>query len=285
MIQRIRNKVYNILDKFYLSIDRSDVRRTKNIQLIPNFKNRKGGKISYAEWAHVIGIFQTIIYSQLNKKKNNDILDIGCGTGLLGIASQPFIGSDGSYLGLDVNQNDVKFCDRHYKHPKYSFIHFNTSNPSYAPNQIQELKPWPIGNNSKDLVTALSVWTHLNEKDATFYFREIDRVLKIGGKAIVTFFYLDDDYKESLSSRIDDLGNFHNTNQFDWIFDTPAYESKHWFTAKWTKVPEELIGITPEALDRMIASTGLNLKTNYTGNWKEQPGAYFQDILIFEKRN
>jgi predicted SAM-dependent methyltransferase len=64
------------------------------------------------------------------------------------------------------------------------------------------------------LVTALSVWTHLNEADARFYFKEISRVLKPDGKAIVTFFLLDE---------------------------------------------------------------------QYPGNWKETPGAFFQDVLIFAK--
>ena len=82
---------YHQIDNQYLAMDRSFIRRTKNIRLIPTEENRRGGKYSYAEWAHVIGIFQTLMFVHLKNKEDNTILDIGCGTGLMGIASEPFL--------------------------------------------------------------------------------------------------------------------------------------------------------------------------------------------------
>ena len=79
--------VFFVLDKMFREVDKKQIYRTKNIRLIPEFKYRIGGKQSYAEWAHVIGIFQTIIYQTINVEKRNNILDISCGTGLLGISS------------------------------------------------------------------------------------------------------------------------------------------------------------------------------------------------------
>lgn len=108
---------------------------------------------------------------------------------------------------------DINFCSNHFKSKHYNFIHFDLSNQMYAKPQNSKLKPWPIEDKSKDLVTALSVWTHLDEKGAKFYFKEIQRVLRKGGKAIITFFYLDEKYKDSLSKRSDKLGRFHCTNQ------------------------------------------------------------------------
>src|SRR6202012_263772 len=98
----MKNKLFTWLDKMFLSIDKSHLRRTKNIRLIPDYKNRRGGKLAYGEWAHVIGIFQTIIYQTLEKKTGNHILDIGCGTGLLGISAEPFTYDGGTYTGIDV---------------------------------------------------------------------------------------------------------------------------------------------------------------------------------------
>jgi predicted SAM-dependent methyltransferase len=178
---------------------------------------------------------------------------------------------------------DVNFCSDHFKQENYKFIHFDVVNPSYAALQSKELKPWPIEDNSKDMVTALSVWTHLCEKDAIFYFDEIHRVLKTGGRAIITFFYLDEKYKESLPKRSEERGRFHNSNQTDWVFDSSAYGSENWYAPNWVKTPEDAIGITPQGLEILLNSSGLRLVESYPGNWKEIPGVYFQDVLVFEK--
>ena len=56
------------IDELFLQIDRNDILRTRNIRLVPNKKNRTGGKLAYGEWCHVIGIFQTVMYLALKKK-------------------------------------------------------------------------------------------------------------------------------------------------------------------------------------------------------------------------
>jgi SAM-dependent methyltransferase len=279
----MKKNLFPWIDRIFRQADQEHVLRTKNIQLIPDFKNRRGGKLSYAEWAHVIGIFQTIMYQALKSKTSNNILDIGCGTGLLGISAEPFTADGGHYTGIDVMTEDVSFCKRHYRMANYNFIHFDVANPSYASSQSQEQKPWPIADESQNLVTALSVWTHLNEADAIFYFKEIQRVLKKGEKAIITFFLLDEDYKESLKRRTNQIGRFHNTAQNSWIFNLSAYDSQDWLTTIWAKNPEDAIGITPNGLEILLENSGLKLVQYYPGNWKEMPGVFFQDILIFEK--
>lgn len=282
-LQLIGVNSYNLLDSLYLSLDQKNIRRTKNIRLIPNESARRGGKYSYAEWAHVIGIFQTLMFLHLQKKEGNKILDVGCGTGLLGIASEPFIGGVGKYTGIDVMKDDIAFCRGHYPSSNFEFIHFDVANPAYAPAQKDIKSKWPVESESFDLATALSVWTHLNEEDALFYFKEISRILKPNGKAIVTFFLLDETYRNSLGFRSNQEGRFHMTSQDQWVFDQPSYGSNMWFHPKWARVPEDAIGVTEAGLDRLIASSEMKLIEHHKGNWKEVPGVFFQDVLIFQK--
>ncbi len=283
VLRRIGVSPYHLLDSLYVPLDQKHIRRTRNIRLIPNESNRRGGKYSYAEWAHVIGIFQTLMFLHLQKKENNMILDVGCGTGLLAIASEPFLGKDGKYIGIDVMKKDIDFCCSHYPSSNFEFIHFDVANVAYAPAQKGIKAKWPIESESIDLTTALSVWTHLNEEDALFYFKEISRVLKPNGKAIITFFLLDETYRNSLGIRSNQEGRFHMTLQDQWIFDQPSYGSNMWFHPKWAQVPENAIGVNEAGLERLSASSGMKLIEHHQGNWKEVPGVFFQDVLIFQK--
>lgn len=280
-------KPYGFYDRFFIPMDKKQIRRTRNLRLIPREKyRRRGGKYSYGEWAHVIGIFQSLFYHYLVKHESNRILDIGSGTGILGIASEPFISSGGKYTGVEIRKQDVEFCKKHYAEDHFEHIHFDAENAYYNnPEQKDNTKKWPVDDVTFDLVTALSVWTHLNEEDSLRYFKEISRVLKPDGKAIITFFLLDDDYKNSLSKRHTTAsGRFHSLKQDRWIFDQSSYGSKMWFHPEWVKVPEHVIALTKEGLDYLMSNSGLKLVKHYPGNWKEIPGLYFQDVLVFEKQ-
>jgi len=283
LLKLIGVDLYKFIDSLYVSLDKQHILRTKNIRLIPNEENRRGGKYSYAEWAHVIGIFQTVIYCHLINKDSNHVIDIGCGTGFLAIACEPFIGEKGSFYGIDVSKKDIEFCKKHFHEPNFLFDHHYSYNPLYSPDQKIEDKSWHVDDSSYNLLTALSVWTHLSEDDAMYYIKEVDRVLKPGGIAIITVFLLDEQYYKSIGSRIEEKGKYHMTSQLDWIFDQNAYGSTDWFYPKRASIPENAIGISSAGLIKLLESTDLVIDRLYPGNWKEIPGVFFQDILVLKK--
>jgi SAM-dependent methyltransferase len=280
---RIPPRVYKSFDRLFLHYDKSLLRRTRNLRLIPDFGGRVGARPSYGEWCHIVGIFQTLLCRHLNRPLNNQILDIGCGTGIMAIACEPFLGDEGRYTGIDVRKEIVEFCKAHYPDNQFCFMHLNVSNANYAPGQQAARKRWAVEDESMDMLTALSVWSHLNEEDAVFYFREIDRVLKPRARAIVTCYLLDDLYYGSLQKRTNGRGKFHNSEQSMYIFDQASSSSQEWFHPSWAKQPEETIGVTVAGINRMLEQTGLSLAEASIGNWKELPGVFFQDVLVFQK--
>lgn len=276
---RGRDDAYTRLDAVYLPLDREQVLRTRNLRLIPAEPRRRGGKVSYAEWAHVAGVFQTLVGQQCGWRDDLRVLDVGCGSGLLAIACEPFIGR-GRYTGIDVSASQIEFCRGHYPAATCEFLHLDTANPFYAPEQGAEPQPWPLADASFDMVTALSVWTHFREQDARFYLAELARVLRPGGRALVTLFLLDEDYQRSLPRTADQVSRFHGTPADRWVFDRPACGSSGWRCPAWAEVPEQAIGVDAAAWKALLAECKLELQQLMPGNWKERPGVFFQDVLV-----
>ena len=283
-VRAVLDLPYLLADVLFLARDKRRVLRTRNILRVPHLPQRRGGKRAYGEWCHVTGIFQTLLHAHLPRPTDNCILDAGCGTGLLALAAEPWLGDHGRYVGLDVSERDLAFCRRHFREPRFEFVHLPIYNQQYAAGQARDRVRWPVADAAFDMVTALSVWTHLNEDDAVFYFKEIDRVLRPGGAALITFFVLDDAYQQSLPLRTDRAARYHTTDKRWWVFDKPCSQSGAWLCPTWAACPEVAVGVTPPGLALLTAGTALRVERIYPGNWKEQPGVYFQDVVLLRKR-
>ncbi len=265
--------------------DKADVRRSAAIRAIPPRGHRTGGKASYAEWAHVIGLFQGLMAQAMPDaaRAAPRILDVGCGSGLLALSAQPLLGEAGRYTGIDTQASEVAFCRRRYaRFPNLAFIHHGQANPHYNPEGRTD-GPWAVEDASVDLVTALSVWTHLDERDARALIAEVGRVLVPGGRALITVFVLDAGY-DPAHIRAGATVNPHATDPARWIFDRPTRGSAHWFHPVWADdVPEKAIALDMEGIAALCADGGLTLHAHWPGHWKQRAGLYFQDVLVFEK--
>ena len=68
-----------------------------------------------------------------------------------------------------------------------------------------------------------------------------------------------------------------------WIFNVPVKNSDYWFYPEWAEVPEKAIGISEKGMERLVRNSGLKILSINNGSWKEIPGIYFQDVVVFEK--
>lgn len=276
---------YSATDLVHLPLEKRFAHQNRFLDRMPPKKGRRGGTNTAMEWAYTIGLMQAVAYSVAGAG-DIEVLDVGCGTGRLAFSLAPLLGK-GRYVGVDVSNTDIEWAQLIWKRqraddPDITFQHLNYNNRTYAEGQSAKFAPYPFADGSFNLATALSVWTHLNEADATFYLSEVARVLRPGGKAIITFFVLDEGYQAFLNSRPNE-NPYSKRNPKIHTFDVATDDSDAWRHPSWCKTPEEMIGVTPEGIDRLCAASGLKLEALHRGNWRSAPGLFYQDVLVFSK--
>ncbi len=123
---------------------------------------------------------------------DDTVLDIGCGCGSMALAFRRMLGPRGSYVGFDVHGPSIAWCKKHLaKDPRLRFELAPLDTPWSRGGTPTTQYRFPANDGSVDFVLAKSVFTHLLERDAQHYLREIRRVLKQGRSAMVTAFLLD----------------------------------------------------------------------------------------------
>ena len=281
--KRVVRDLHVPMERAFRAIEHGQMSRGAVLEWIPYPADRTGGlgTTTYAEWCYTVGIFQSLIFQYLPAAPVR-MLDVGCGAGRLYLAVKPYLGPDGTYLGIDVDPAFIERCRRLYPVANARFMHTEASNGYYAPGVALGPKGWPIEDGAHNLVTALSVWTHLREEDWRFYLREVSRILSPGGRAIISFFITDDLYHpESKSSAI---SAYYPQPENRWIFDASAYGSAHWTYPSWASVPEVATGVDKAQFLKEVEEAGLDLVSYMPGQWKDQPGFFFQDVAVFQKR-
>lgn len=109
-------------------------------------------------------ITEKLLDRYLLNKKNNKILDAGCGTG----ANMIFLKKYGNIWGMDISKDAIKFCKKR-------------GLKNLTIGSIEEL---PYKSDFFDVVTCFEVLYHKNVGSETRTLKEFYRVLKPGGLLI-----------------------------------------------------------------------------------------------------
>jgi SAM-dependent methyltransferase len=117
------------------------------------------------------------------------VVDLGCGPGKL--ARFLYLNPRIRYVGLDLFLPAIAWCQRAFAPlagSRFQFEHFDGHSEAYNPQG--KLDPatyvFPFGGATVDMVVCGSLFTHLVEPTCRHYLREIRRVLKTGGRAIIS---------------------------------------------------------------------------------------------------
>ncbi len=202
------------------------------------------------------------------------ILDIGSGVGRMAIPFTDYLSPQGAYHGFDIDKRGVKWCQEHFskKHSNFHFEYVDLFNKYY--NEKGLLSPsefkFPYTQDFFDFVFATSVFTHLLTHDSEHYLKEISRVLKPEGKAMVTFFVIDELAHKNIVDQTASCDLKYKSDDYSF------YSHKN--------MPEAEIGYVENWLHAAVEKAGLRIEKILYGAWsgRENPLSY-QDILILSK--
>ena len=127
---------------------------------------------------------------------DSTVVDIGCGCGRYAhplrdyrFKSEQFTGK---YLGIDIDEEMLEWCSRHYDSERFSFCRSNHASKAYrgAANGNSHYRV-PLADASADFVFSTSLFTHLLEEQVANYCQESCRILRPGGHMAMACFSLD----------------------------------------------------------------------------------------------
>ena len=128
------------------------------------------------------------------------VLDVGSGTGRVALGLTSYLEPGSSYEGIEIVRPAVRWCQRVFtgEYPSFHFRHVDLRNGMYNPKGSIEPDEFefPFPADSFDFAILTSVFTHLPRSTIDRYLAELQRVLALGGRAMVTFFLLNGDSRE-----------------------------------------------------------------------------------------
>lgn len=134
-----------------------------------------------------------LIFPQVDEAKYRFVLDFGCGCGRLARQLMQQHRRPDRYIGIDRHKGMVSWCQANLasRAPGFEFRHHDVLHPLLNPGGTVGHLSLPVGDGEVTLFIAWSVFTHLLEPDAEFYFRDMSRILSPDGVAVTTWFVFD----------------------------------------------------------------------------------------------
>ena len=202
------------------------------------------------------------------------LLDVGCGCGLMALFLKDYLDESGRYTGVDIHQPSINWCQINIgeRHANFRFAHIDVTSLAYNPKGVHRGEDYslPFEEQAFDVVLLKSVFTHMRPLEVENYLGEVSRLLKSGGRCLVTFFLLNEEQARLAAEGGQEL-------QFNFGEGVWRYVYEH--------SPESAIAYEESYVRGVLRKCGLTLQEPiYYGRWSgRRDGLSFQDMLLLRK--
>lgn len=204
-------------------------------------------------------------------KPTDAVLDVGCGVGRMAVPLTRYLQPPGSYRGFDLMHDSIDWC-RHTITPRFPHFEFTwvdvfnaTYNPAGAidPSEFR----FPYEDESFDFAFLTSVFTHMRPTEVKHYLGELQRVVRRGGRVLLTAFLLNAESRALLAEGLGERRFAHCLG--DCWADNAAR-------------PEDAIAYDEQWLKSRLRDHGFTLRTSVRyGSWAGRERFLSrQDILV-----
>jgi SAM-dependent methyltransferase len=207
------------------------------------------------------GWFTAALQFLVGLKPGEAVVDIGCGAGRLAYGLHGWF--SGTYVGVDIVPDLVRFCRR--KYPNFQFHLLTTHNAVYNPKGSSDpaAVQVPAPDGAFDVAVLLSVYTHLLPDTMAAVTREVGRLLKPGGRCLASFFILNGQTASA-------------TAAFSHVVSPEC-------RAEDARRPEDALAYTAAFVRSTFASAGMRSTAEHRGTWTGNDGLSYQDLWLFRK--
>jgi SAM-dependent methyltransferase len=120
--------------------------------------------------------------------------DFGCGCGRVARQLAQQEQPPERYLGIDLHKGMIEWCQQNITPvmSQFEFQHHDVLYVSFNPESKNgKTLPFPAQDKEFSFVTAISVFTHLEEEDAKFYLKECARIMANDSIFVTSWFLFD----------------------------------------------------------------------------------------------
>jgi SAM-dependent methyltransferase len=209
---------------------------------------------------------------------SSSVLDVGCGAGRVAIPLTEFISPEGGYEGFDVLPWAIDWCRTEItsRHPNFVFQEADVFSAEYYPEGrvLPRDYTFPVTSDRFDVVCVSSLFTHMLSEGVERYLSEIARVLKKSGRALMTFYLLNDESLRAIGG-----GKVNEELEFK-----HAAGAAH---VTYEDAPEYAVAHREDLVRRACDEQGLRLlgQIRYGGWSGRDDFLSWQDVIVVEPAN